>query len=207
MCCTFACGDRGNRAYFRTRPAMESSGVSACLGVLTQTMICSLPPEILDIVVDHLHDQPTTLGACCVVSRSWIPRSRIHIFARVKLNAYGPSTVRHWIAAFPDPLNSPAHYARTLTVIGLRLVTRTGENVTPWIRAFHNVVQLHVELQGWGGLDDRASLVPFHGLSPAIRLLRLKSSVTQPSVNFELLCSFSLLEELEFLRSPLSTRL
>ena len=97
------------------------------------------------------------------------------------------------------PLHSDPHGYRSSAC------HQDGENVTPWIRAFHNVVQLHVELQGWGGLDNRASLVPFHGLSPAIRSLRLKSSVTQPSVNFELLCSFSLLEELESLRSPLST--
>jgi len=160
-------------------------------------MICSLPPEILDIVIDDLHDQPTTLGACCLVSKSLVPRSRTHIFARVEFNEPGPS-IRRWIAAFPDPLNSPAHYTRTLTVIGLRLVTGTGEDVTPWIRAFHNVVHLHVETKCWSG-PDLASHVPFHGLSPAIRSLRLESPDTQPSIIFKLICSFPLLEDLTLL--------
>ena len=160
-------------------------------------MVCSLPPEMLDVVVDHLYDQPTTLRACCLVSKSWVPRSRIHLFAHVEFNASGPS-IRLWTAAFPDPFNSPAHYTRILRVINIGFIAGTKNDVTPWIRAFHNVVHLHVETKGWSG-PDWASHVPFHGLSPAIRSLHLESPYTQPSIIFELICSFSLLEDLTLL--------
>ena len=48
------------------------------------TMSCTLPPEILDLIIDHLHDEPATLKTCCVVSKSWVPRTRKHLFALVE---------------------------------------------------------------------------------------------------------------------------
>jgi len=34
-----------------------------------------LPPEILDYIVDLLHNSPNALKECCLVSKSWIPRT------------------------------------------------------------------------------------------------------------------------------------
>ena len=151
-----------------------------------------LPPEILDLVVDNLHDQPTTLEACCVVSKSWIPRARRHLFAHVELNTFGPS-IGLWMTVFPDPLNSPAHYTRTLTVTGLRFEAGTDDEVTPWLRAFYNVVDLRVETLGWSDPEL------FRGLSPNIRSLRLVAPMTRPSAMFGLIYSFPLLEDLTLL--------
>ena len=39
----------------------------------------SLPPETLDLIADHLHDEPTALTACCPVSESWVTRIRRHL--------------------------------------------------------------------------------------------------------------------------------
>ena len=155
-----------------------------------------LPPEILDIVVDHLHDQQTTLRACCVVSKSWVPRTRIHLFAHVTFNARR-FRIESWMKAFPDPSNSPAHHTRTLTIHGRQLITAAGADVGRWIRAFHNVVHLHAGTRGLG--DDQVSLVPFHGLSPAVRSLRLESTHARPSEVFGLICSFPLLEDFALL--------
>ncbi|KAF9789198.1 hypothetical protein BJ322DRAFT_1000595, partial [Thelephora terrestris] len=49
-------------------------------------MLPYLPPEILDLVTDNLSDEPSTLKACCLVSKSWVPRTRKHLFASVKFN-------------------------------------------------------------------------------------------------------------------------
>ncbi|KAF9645264.1 hypothetical protein BDM02DRAFT_3073690, partial [Thelephora ganbajun] len=56
---------------------------------LTQTTMSSphqshLPPEILDYIVDLLHDEPETLKQCCLVSKSWVSRTRKHLFANVE---------------------------------------------------------------------------------------------------------------------------
>jgi uncharacterized protein (DUF2384 family) len=40
-----------------------------------------LPAETLDHIVDHLHDTEDALRNSCLVSKSWIPRTRKHLFA------------------------------------------------------------------------------------------------------------------------------
>ncbi|KAF9642569.1 hypothetical protein BDM02DRAFT_3078319, partial [Thelephora ganbajun] len=56
---------------------------------LTQTTMSNphqvhLPPEIFDYIVDFLHDTPETLKQCCLVSKSWVPRTRKYLFADIE---------------------------------------------------------------------------------------------------------------------------
>jgi hypothetical protein len=44
-----------------------------------------LPPELVDSIIDHLHDDPATLHSCALVSSAWLPASRYHIFRRVSI--------------------------------------------------------------------------------------------------------------------------
>ena len=64
-----------------------------------------LPPEILDSVIDLLHDEPETLKQCFLVSKSWVPRTRRHLFAYIKFRS--ASDLRSWKKAFPDVADSP----------------------------------------------------------------------------------------------------
>ena len=71
-----------------------------------------LPPEILDHIIDLLHDEPESLKACCIVSKSWIPRTRKYLFAKVEF-----ASVKDFEKeTFPDPSNSPAYHTRALFV-------------------------------------------------------------------------------------------
>jgi hypothetical protein len=152
------------------------------------TMSPSLPPEILDLIVDHLHDEPTTLKACCVVSKSWIHRPRSHLFSRVEFCA-PKSHLELWKKTFPDPSNSPAHHTRSLIIRGIPTVTAADVDAGGWIHTFHNLVHLYLESPRWEGV----SLVPFHGISATLRslcLIRTSSDV------LDLICSFPLLEDL-----------
>ena len=153
-------------------------------------MSCSLPPELVDHIVDHLHDDPTALKACCVVAKSWVPRTRSHLFARVKFDT-SKNPVEHWMKIFPDPLNSPAHHTRSLSICGLPVFTSPDVDVRGWIRTFHNLVHLHLDRITWE--DHEAPLVPFHGLSPTVRSLRLTRTSFEV---FDLICSFPFLEDL-----------
>jgi hypothetical protein len=159
------------------------------LTALLQTMLCPLPPEILDLIVDYLRNKPTTLKACCIVSKSWIHRARAHLFAHIEFHAR-KSHIKLWKKAFPDPSTSPAHHTRCLLVRGLSAVTSADANAGGWIRAFHNLVRLHLE-----GItsEECVSFVLFHGLSPTLRSLHLMD--TSPEI-LHLICSFPLLEDL-----------
>jgi len=178
-------------------PSLGDIEAGASSGLMQTAMPYSLPPEILDIVIDHLHDEPTALRACCLVSKSWVPRSRTHLFAHVELT---DTSVEPWMKAFPDPLNSPAHYTRTLTIHDHQLIAVVGPVVANRICTFpfHNVVHLNIHSRFIGSDGDRIPLVPFHGLSPTIRSLRLELSHARPSEALGLMCSFPLLEDFAF---------
>ena len=152
-------------------------------------MSTSLPPEILDSIIDHLHNDSTALKGCCVVSKSWIHRTRSHLFARVEFRA-PKSHFELWKKTFPDPPISPAHHTRHLSIYGLSHVTTADAEACSWIRAFHNVEHLHLEALGW---NDRSSLTLFHGLSPTLTSLYLANTYLEA---LGLVCSFPLLEDL-----------
>ena len=132
-----------------------------------------LLPEILDLIIDHLHNERTTLKGCCTVSKSWVPRARKHLFARLAFGTF-ESRIESWMKAFPDPSNSPAHHARTLMIIGVHLATAASTNVGRWIQSFRSITHLHVDIiADYDDGDRLVSLVPFHGLSPSPRWLHL----------------------------------
>ena len=147
----------------------------------------SLPPEILDLIVDHLHNELAALKACCVVSKSWVPRARKHLFARVKFDD-SESHTETWKKVFPDPFNSPAHHTRSLSVQGIPVrIAAADADVDGWTRAFRNVVDLRLSYM------DQTSFLPFYGLSPVVRSLHLTYA---PLEAFDIICSFPLLEDL-----------
>ena len=156
-------------------------------------MSFSLPSEIHDAVIDQLYDEPTTLKACCLVSKSWIPRSRRHLSARVEFdNQEHP--FESWMKTFPDPSNSPAHYTRRLSVSYLPEASVSLATGDDWIRAFCNVIHFHFERIPWAAsVDPGLPLAPLFGFSPTLRSLRLTSTSFEV---FDFVCSFPLLEDL-----------
>ena len=104
-----------------------------------------LPPEILDHIVDLLHDNRETLKECCLVSRSWVPRTQEHLFAHVEFKS--EPDYDKWKKAFPDPIGSPAYHAHTLTVDG----SLRGAEDGGWIQSFSRVERLIVagDWAGW----------------------------------------------------------
>ena len=150
-----------------------------------------LPPEIFDLIIDHLHNEPITLKACYLVSKSWLPRSRTHIFAHVEFDPAG-SPIESWMKAFPDPLSSPAHYTHSLCIRDPGVVP-TGART--WVRSFRHVRELSVRTFGW---KEPRGISPVHlnGLSPTLTSLHLTSFGTSISEIIGLICSFPLLEDL-----------
>ena len=153
-----------------------------------------LPPELLDYVVDFLHDTKYALRNCCLVSKSWIPRARQHLFAHVQFETR--EDLESWKETFPDPLASPAHHTKTLFVGSLHFATATDAEVGGWIRGFSRVVLLKVVDLGTYVDQPGANLVPFHGFSPVIKSLYVKVPTLLSSQVFDLILSFPLLEDL-----------
>ena len=106
----------------------------------------------------------------------------------------GPAS---WKRMFPDPSTSPAHFTKALIIRSLRVVTTTDAEEGGWIRGFSRVVQLEVGEDRQTYVDEsEVSLLPFHGLSPVVKHLRLRFVVLPSSRISDLILSFPLLEDL-----------
>ena len=123
-----------------------------------------LPAELLDYIVDHLH-KIYTLKKCCLVSKSWIPRTRRHLFETISITN---QRVRAWRETFPDPSTSRARYTKHLTVWCTEEVTAAYAEEGGWIRAFYQVVDLDLRIK-----DEISSFVLFYNFSPALKSLSL----------------------------------
>ena len=132
----------------------------------------NLPPEILDYILDLLHDEPETLKECCLVSKSWVPCTRKHLFADIKFNS--ADGLESWKKTFPDHSSSPAYHARTLWIGCPEVVTVGDAEEGGWIRAFSRVEQLVVRGNPTNVGDlESITLTPYHGFSPTLKSLRV----------------------------------
>ena len=101
-----------------------------------------LPAEMLDYVVDLLHNTKHALENCCLVPGSWILRTREHLFASIKFHT--EVELESWKERFPDPSTSPAHHAKTLIVDCSHVVAAVDGKAGGWITGFSNVVHFEV---------------------------------------------------------------
>ena len=161
-----------------------------------------LLPEILDHVADLLQNNRETLEQCCLVSKSWVPRTRKHLFAHVELRL--DDQVELWRETFPDPADSPAYHTRSLKIIGCTL-GNAEEN--GWITGFCRVERLEFELQdlqpfplsNWGLGGPSAVDIPFatfrDTVSCSLKSLSLQWIIPHPHA-FNFIHSCPLLESL-----------
>jgi hypothetical protein len=105
-----------------------------------------LPSEMLDHVVDYLRNATDAFRNCCLVSKSWILRTRKHLFVHVWFPTAG--SLQSWEETFPDPSTSPACYANILFIDCIQVVTAADAEAGGWIRGFSRVVHLKVDTHG-----------------------------------------------------------
>ena len=128
----------GGESSERTNATAADPEALAAGSSLTKTVMPKhCPSEILDYIVDFLHDNPDALKRCCLVSKSWIPRCRKHLFAVVEFDT--PSHLETWRKTFTDPSNSPARYTRALSIRCLRAITEADAAKGGWIQTFSRV--------------------------------------------------------------------
>jgi hypothetical protein len=155
----------------------------------------SLPPEMLDHIVNFIHDDIEALRQCCLISKSWVPRAQKHLFAVVQFRSSGD--IDAWKKTFSDPLNSPARYTRTLSISRFEVVTAEDAAEGGWIPTFSRVTHLDLD-HGTTPLTNPSeiSLAPFHNFSPALKTLRVTCFLPGPTRIIDLIRSFPLLENL-----------
>ena len=119
-----------------------------------------LPGELLDHIADNHLQGLEVFRNCCLVSKSWVPRTRRKLFSKVTFTTV--ENLRSWEENFPDPSTSPAYYTTTLSFRCLRVA---GANVETgdWIAGFSRVTHLGVM-----ALEQCTTLSLFNCFSPTI---------------------------------------
>lgn len=149
-----------------------------------------LPPEILDHIVDFLHNNSEALHRCSLVSKSWVSRAQKHIFADIRLRSHRDFDL--WQKTFPDPADSPAHHTRTLTVECNPVEVGGGS----WAQGFSRVERLVVD-RTWVAVDIGCIFpVPFDNLALSLKSLLVDSFLLPSSQIFDLIRSLLVLEDL-----------
>ena len=158
-----------------------------------------LLPELVDLIVDLLHDADDALKNCSLVCKSWIPHTRQHLFANVEFRT--AKDLQSWKSMFPNPSTSPAYYTRTLSITFCPDATTAGTEEGSWITTFSRVVHFEIGTHSDPASESLMSdptkfLVPFHGFSPALKSLHVVFNALPSRCVFDFIHSFPLLEEL-----------
>jgi len=156
----------------------------------------NLPCEILDHIVGFLHNSQTPFRNCCLVSKSWIPRARTHLFAEVRFRT--ADSLESWKKTFPRPSTSPTRYTKTLFIYRPQVVTVKDVQAGYWVNGFPRLVGLVMVGGGqqWFPCGWGDTFALFHGISPVLKSLRVGSGLFPSSQLFDLIFSFPLLEDL-----------
>jgi len=145
-----------------------------------------LPPEIMDMVIDHLFNDKPALSSCALVCQDWLPSTRYHLFHTLRVQEIIPSNQPRyaalhnvWLQDFQDFVrSSPAvcTYIKELHVASYpedsSMVLHVG--VATLLTIFTSIPALeylslctkYIVIQSsYGGLADIASPNPLRKLS------------------------------------------
>ena len=158
-----------------------------------------LANELIDTVIDFLHEDRSSLRACALVSKSCLPSARYHLFSVIAINASNfPSFLRL--------IESASHIGplvRGLQVFdqctageGSEFMAQNMSRIAP---SLQNVIFLKIKFHGWDfrNLETlEQSLV--HAFGTKIRHLQLHSQTFRSfSHATDFICHFSNLRHLE----------
>ena len=168
--------------------------------------ISGLPPELIALVVDTLHDDRAALRACALASSIFLPHCRAHLFERVELRSFGDPyhgchlpenvhTMRTCISSDPDNVLS---YTRNLSMLlGPMNEPQHLEGIYDYLMAFQNVRELQTRLFATHFVGRGPTLLSryFSHFQPTLRRLHLKTCLKNPKDLITFIAFFPLLEE------------
>ncbi|KAI0647585.1 hypothetical protein C8Q79DRAFT_636548 [Trametes meyenii] len=164
-----------------------------------------LPPELYDATIDYLEDDVESLRACGLACKTWLPRSRFHLFRNVRLrHADDVVRFRALVASVPGI----AHYVRKLSLVAdYAGVTAEGAALEDdgWVNdtaellpLFTGVTTLALARVRWHALNDETRAA-FAGVFKSVRrlfLFEVSFNASRDVIAF--LSGFPMLQELCF---------
>ncbi|KAF9029971.1 hypothetical protein BDZ89DRAFT_1064942 [Hymenopellis radicata] len=112
------------------------------MDIKQDTTPLQLPQELIDNIIDHLHDSPRELKACSLVSHSFHPRSHFNFFQRVDVRGI-EAALRFFTHLSPET----RAIIRTLTLSAPDSRTAVQFAQLPWIPCLQSLHLNHLILR------------------------------------------------------------
>jgi len=84
-----------------------------------------VPQELVEMMINHLRSDIGALKACCVVNKTWVARSRYHLFYQVEI--LDDTQLHSWASTFRYPANDVGGFVRRLHIAHPRMLEDVSE--------------------------------------------------------------------------------
>jgi hypothetical protein len=150
-----------------------------------------LPPELIDTILDHLHDDKLALSACSLVRKTWTHTARYHLFADVNIESESGCTnllrlLRPGSAAIP--------YIRRLRIM-VNVGCRFWNETLPSLANFERIQSVSIAYLPWGYMTLHARSTFLNHFTTATRLYLHEGIATLTSLA-HMIAAFSRLDTL-----------
>ena len=156
-----------------------------------------LPQELVEDVIDRFSNDHRMLVTCSLVGKTWLARSRHHLFNRVALNKDGATK---WSSSIRPGLDGVSYLVRTLTLQqtqGCRwLGTESLDAMTDHFSSFQHVENLSVTWLDLSDFEPGSLAFHFAHYGSSLRSLRLSYLSADYSTLISFLELFPNLEDL-----------
>jgi hypothetical protein len=158
-----------------------------------------IPQELTEGIIDLLHDDIHALGTLALVSKSWLPRSRFHLFEELRISQ---ADIDSFLVVLDSPNVTICPYVRCITFTAADVLDDSPE--TPWmygairrLTALKAVTSIIFERLKWesGGGDDGGPAAKLKINFPGVTELQVIDVKFDSFTHFtDLICAFSNLE-------------
>lgn len=126
------------------------------------TMEPIFPPEVCDIFIDLLHDDPQTLASCGLVCKDWVPASRSHRFRTIRVNARNHQKLHKLVKSKNVTF---LHHVRTVEIDAQwNNHSRMVPNICNDLKKMYSVKSIKLRRMRLNQTDRLALVHTFHGI-------------------------------------------
>ncbi|KAF8970631.1 hypothetical protein BDZ97DRAFT_54398 [Flammula alnicola] len=170
-----------------------------------------VPQELIDLFIDHLHDDRKALKSCGLVCKAWLPASRHHLFRSVSLAFVGNSYVGQFIPFTKLLGHSSCTFATSIQELEIYASDDDGSGQGYWMHGWLDPLLPHLpklvsvtslsctEVGNHHTADSWGSMIRVHQFTDQITHLELIyplfSSFTEHMAS---ICAFSSLVTLSY---------
>ena len=162
-----------------------------------------IPPELIALIVSHLHNDTAALKACSLVSSAFLPSAQAYLFENIKLWFRLNRNIESMRACIPPDPSGVLSHTRNLALFypGIFLPPSVLDEIFDHFTAFSKVRELRIRLDTSHFVDRNLTSTSryFSHFRPTLRSLDLTTFDRNPKDLVAFITFFPFLEELSLL--------